>query len=75
MPKDFLELDNAIARFLDGRPTCHPLYSQELNAVARRFDDDPYRLIDRRLQALRKKGVIYLDRKAKAGWRVVVETL
>lgn len=43
-------------------------WANEVAARDRRGDLPGWRLIDRRLQALRKRGVLTFDRKA--GWRV-----
>lgn len=61
---DYTEIDNAICRFLetsDGHPTNNDL----LCAMAERITGgEPWRLIDRRMQALRKSGQIkFLGRK------------
>lgn len=60
------KLDEAIVEYLRTDGTVHPIYSRRLSDVAR----DDWRLIDRRLQALRKDGrIVY--RAFEKRWRVV----
>lgn len=68
----YTALDLAITQAIQaGR---HPLYAREACAEARRIAKlsgrDEMRVIDGRLQALRKAGKITADRKADAGWTV-----
>lgn len=74
MTTDFTPLDNIIvARIKDGPATFtqlhhHPpirLMAESLAKPDRFGEKDGWRLLDRRLQALRKKGSIRFDRKAQ----------
>ena len=73
--RDYSELDDAILRFLENRDK-HPTNSGDLMVIARRLTmGEPWwRLIDRRMQALRKAGRIRFDRTATNrthGWVVL----
>ncbi len=50
----------------------HPLYARNVHVEAKRLSDhmgrQEHRVIDGRLQALRKAGKIVADRKFRAGW-------
>lgn len=52
----------------------HPLYARQVCVEARRIAEasgrEEMRIIDGRLQALRKAGSIAADRKAEAGWTI-----
>ena len=72
-------LDDAIIAHIVQQPWRHPMYSEYLlqvaaqalgRAIAHR-DDKQWRLIDRRLQALRKAGRIEFVRGVKKQWQVV----
>lgn len=74
---DYSALDEAIVAHLKSiLANVHPTAADHLLRVAaealghkyKRSDDGPFRLIDRRLQALRKAGKIALVEKK---WRVV----
>jgi hypothetical protein len=62
----YKELDDAIKSHIEQRPGKHPIYSAqllhmaavELGRDAYRGDDKEWRLIDRRLQALKKAGQV-----------------
>ena len=64
-------LDDAIVAFVRKRPKLHPIYSETLAQLAAKElgrdrpygDDSEWRLIDRRLQALRNGGRIRYVRK------------
>lgn len=77
--KDFSALDDAILKHVRARRAPHPIYARHLNTLAAPLatvtsaGPDTYRLIDRRLQALRKRGLIQPDRKGPCGWRAVEE--
>jgi hypothetical protein len=62
MPTDYTALDAAILkhiRFHENGSPVHPMYSRPCNAAARlASSSEPFRTIDRRLQALRKAGKI-----------------
>ena len=70
MHTGYKELDDAICGHLAMRPDVHPIYSGLLAIAAaaelgrdRPHDDDKeWRLIDRRLQALKKAGRIRYER-------------
>ena len=52
----------------------HPLYAGNVCAEARRIAEatgrEEFRVIDGRLQSMRKAGTITADRKANAGWAI-----
>lgn len=70
MSTGYKELDDEICAHIAARPDVHPIYSSLLAmAAAKEFgrdivcgDDKEWRLIDRRLQALKKAGRIRYDR-------------
>ena len=81
MHTGFRELDDAICDHLEREPWRHPIYVDSLLRVAARElgrgdsphgDDKEWRLIDRRLQALRKAGRIRYVRETglKPRWEV-----
>ena len=75
----YKELDDAICVFI-GQGRGHPIYSQELDCIARPLlasNKTPFpvswRLIDRRMQAMRKSGRLVYERIKGGGhgkWRV-----
>lgn len=73
----YKELDDAIESHIAARRACHPIYSapllemaaRELGREAAYGDDREWRLIDRRLQALKKAGRVRYARQA-ARWVV-----
>lgn len=70
---DFTHLDDAICTWLQQNSQGHPCNSNALQAVAAPLtNSDPWRLIDRRLQELRKSGrVQYTGRRRNHhGWVV-----
>lgn len=77
--KDFAQLDDAILKHVRSGLSPHPIYARHLNTLAAPLatvtsaGPDTYRLIDRRLQALRKRGLIRPDRKGPCGWRPTEE--
>lgn len=77
MGTGYKELDNAIKGHLTARPGKHPIYSRDLLEIAAdelgtkyTGGDKEWRLIDRRLQALKKAGEIRYARPA-ARWELV----
>ena len=70
MRSEYKELDDAICGHLSMRPDVHPIYSNMLAMAAAKElgrdrvcgDDKEWRLIDRRLQALKKAGRIRYER-------------
>ena len=77
MSSGYKELDEAIKAHIEQRPGHHPIYSTPLLDMAARElgrekykgDDKEWRLIDRRLQALKKAGQVqYLRQPAR--WAV-----
>lgn len=80
MPGMYKELDEAICGHLEKAPDRHPIYVDWLleraaHALGREMshgDEKEWRLIDRRLQALRKSGRIrYVREAGLARWEVV----
>ena len=80
MTNKYQELDAAICDYV-ARRAGHPIYSSVLEGIARRLAaanrvplQEPWRLIDRRMQSLRKAGRLAYERKTGGGsgvWRVV----
>ena len=81
MHPGYKELDEAIIAHLEREPWRHPIYVESLARLAARElgrgdlpygDDKEWRLIDRRLQALRKAGRIRHARETglKPRWEV-----
>lgn len=70
----YTQLDQSIMEAI--RTDKHPLYAKAVCAEARRIAQatgrDEVRVIDGRLQALRKAGVIVSNRKADAGWVIIL---
>ena len=72
-------LDDAIIAHIVQQPWRHPIYSeyllqaaaQELGRAIAHGDEKEWRLIDRRLQALRKAAQIEFVRGVKKQWQVV----
>jgi hypothetical protein len=72
MHTGYKELDEAICLHIVMKPKTHPIYSESLTVMASRElgrtcthgDDKEWRLIDRRLQALKKAGRIRYERPA-----------
>lgn len=70
MHTGYKELDDAICDHIGSGSTQHPIYAQRLLSMAVRevggntteSDDRVWRLIDRRLQALKKAGRLRYDR-------------
>lgn len=67
MSSGYKFLDDAICEYIAMRPGCHPMYSEPLIRMAAKElgrgdmpfgDDKEWRLIDRRMQALKKAGRI-----------------
>lgn len=82
MHSGYKELDDAICEHIAALPWRHPIYSQKLLLMAAseigrdvtESDEKVWRLIDRRLQALRKAGVLKHERASLngvGGWRVL----
>ena len=77
MSTGYKELDEAIKAHIEQRPGKHPIYSAkllhmaavELGRDAYRGDDKEWRLIDRRLQAMKKAGQVHYLRQP-ARWAV-----
>jgi hypothetical protein len=75
----FKVLDDAILLHLKNHPQQHPIYNRELNDISAKVlgrtmnhgDDKEWRLIDRRLQALRKEGKIAPRRTPMPHWVLV----
>ena len=75
----YKEFDDAIIAHIVQRPWQHPIYSEYLlQAAARELgrgiahgDGKEWRLIDSRLQSLRKAGQIEFVRGVKKKWQVV----
>jgi hypothetical protein len=82
MHTGYKDLDDAIIAHLEREPWRHPIYVESLARVAAaelgreltHGDDKEWRLIDRRLQALRKAGRIRHVRETglKPRWEVVM---
>ena len=78
MATGYKELDDAIKAHIAARPGHHPIYStpllnmaaRELGREAYKGDDKEWRLIDRRLQALKKSGQVMYARQP-ARWVLV----
>ena len=80
MTNKYQELDAAICDYV-ARRAGHPIYSSVLEGIARRLAaanrvplQEPWRLIDRRMQSLRKAGRLAYERKTGGGsgvWRVL----
>lgn len=79
--KDFKDLDAAIVDHISSS-SLHPIYSAALLRAAAALLGEPespqtdkqWRLIDRRLQSMRKAGKLKYDRKVDKGhgqWKVV----
>jgi hypothetical protein len=59
MATDYTALDAAILEHLRSRSPVHPMYARACEELARLASaSEPFRTIDRRLQALRKAGRI-----------------
>lgn len=77
MGTGYKELDDAIVQHIAKRPGHHPIYSgplldmaaNELGRENQLGDDKEWRLIDRRMQALKKEGRIVFKRQP-ARWEV-----
>ena len=75
----YKEFDDAIVAHIVEQPWRHPIYSEYLlQAAARELgrgiahgDEKEWRLIDRRLQVLRKAGRIEFVRGVKKQWQVL----
>ena len=77
----YRDLDDAIIAHLECEPWRHPIYvesllrisAQELGRDATHGDEKEWRLIDRRLQALKKAGRLRYVREVglKPQWQVV----
>lgn len=62
---DYTELDNAICRHIQSATT-HPIYNADLNRQAAQITGgETWRLIDRRLQAMRKAGRLSYDKHTR----------
>jgi hypothetical protein len=75
---DFQELDDAICRHIQSGNPCHPTNSDMLEGIARTMCSNSgtaWRLIDRRLQAMRKSGrLVYAAADGgRKRWSVVEE--
>jgi hypothetical protein len=73
MMLDYESLDSAICTWLQKHPVGHPANSAELQALAAPLAaGEAWRLIDRRMQALRHSGRIHYAgrRRGWHGWRV-----
>lgn len=80
----YKDLDQAICEHLSKEPWRHPIYvgwlldraAHELGREMSHGDDKEWRLIDRRLQALRKAGRIRYVRETglKPRWEVVQQS-
>lgn len=74
---DYEQLDEAICQWIAGNLAGHPANSGRLQEIASGFihGGEPWRLIDRRLQALRKEGRIQYTgrRRDRHGWTVLKE--
>lgn len=70
---DFLFLDNAIMRCLDNHRGPHPSNDEGCMEVATKLTAHmrltPQELIDKRLQALRRKNAVIYDQRARR-WRI-----
>ena len=76
----YQELDNAICDYI-ARGAGHPIYSSVLAGIARSLlalnktpFPEEWRIIDRRLQAMRKAGRLEYARKkggGHGGWRII----
>lgn len=68
--RTYVVLDAEIVKAIQA--DSHPLYARNVGAEARRIAElsgrEEFRVIDGRLQALRKAGLIAPNRKAPAGW-------
>jgi hypothetical protein len=64
MSLDYRELDGAIIEHIKNNET-HPANSATLEKIARNVSNCsvPWRIIDRRIQAMKKMGIIYLDNR------------
>jgi hypothetical protein len=73
--EDYGQLDEAICRWIATSSIGHPANSSDLNQIAATFTagGEPWRLIDRRMQAMRRSGRIeYIGRrKDRHGWITV----
>jgi hypothetical protein len=75
----YRDLDDAICAYLSEWHGTHPIYSQALGTIAAQelgreysfSDSKVWRLIDRRLQALRKAGRIKYVRGTSQKWVAV----
>lgn len=81
--KDFKELDEAIVNHVLTN-SLHPIYSEVLLRAAAAILNEPesprsekqWRLIDRRLQSMRRSGKLKYDRKVESGhgqWTVMAK--
>lgn len=69
--KSYSELDAAILAHVASGSKAHPMYARKINGIARGLlnpTQSVARLIDRRMQAMRKAGRLAFSRKS--GWSV-----
>jgi hypothetical protein len=71
---DYAQLDEAICRWIADNSAGHPANSRHLEGIAATLvsGGEPWRLIDRRLQELRKSGRVQYTgrRRSYHGWIV-----